>query len=168
MINGLDFYPTLLALTGTESPAGKQFDGLDVSPLLLTDPTDPSLVRNADGTVRDTLVWHFPNSAAMQSAIRVGDYKLIRNYDAQPELELYRLYDSANGRQHRGDIEEANNLASSMPEKAAAVNDRLSEILTEMYASYPYYKPYCPRLPKRNEVPAVLSDRREGDTARFA
>ena len=168
MVNGLDFYPTLLALTGTETPAGKQFDGLDISTLLLTDPTDPSLVRTADGAVRDTLVWHFPNSAAMQSAIRVGDYKLIRNYSAQPELELYRLYDSANGRQGRADIEEANNLALSMPDKTATMNARLTEILTEMKASFPYYNPYCPRLPKRNEIPAVLSDRREGDTVYFA
>ena len=49
MVNGLDFYPTILALTGTDKPAGKQFDGLDISSLLLRDPTDASLIRTADG-----------------------------------------------------------------------------------------------------------------------
>ena len=168
MINGLDFYPTILSLTGTEPPAGKHFDGLDVSSLLWNDPADASLARTADGSVRDTLVWHFPNSAAMQSTIREGDYKLIRNYNAQPELELYHLYDSAQGHPNRVDIEEANNLAGSMPEKTAALNARLTDILTEMKASYPYYNPHCRRLPKRVEVPTVESHRRERATARFS
>lgn len=26
------------------------------------------------------MVWHFPNSAALESSSRVGDYKLVRNY----------------------------------------------------------------------------------------
>ena len=56
MVNGLDFYPTILALTGTDKPAGKQFDGLDISTLLLQDPTDASLIRTADGAVRDTML----------------------------------------------------------------------------------------------------------------
>jgi len=168
MVNGLDFYPTILALTGTDKPDGKQFDGLDVSSLLLQDPTDASLVRTTDGAVRDTMVWHFPNSAAQQSTLRIGDFKLIRNYDAKPELELYRLYDSGNGQQKRIDIEEANNLATSMPEKTASMNVTLTEILTDMEASYPYYNPNCKRLPKRVNVPSVLSNSRAGDTVVFA
>ena len=68
----------ILALTGTDIPTGKEFDGLDISSLLLRDPTDASLIRTAEDTVRDTMVWHFPNSAAQESAIRIGDFKLIR------------------------------------------------------------------------------------------
>jgi ribulose-5-phosphate 4-epimerase/fuculose-1-phosphate aldolase len=146
MVNGLDFYPTILSLTGAKKPVGKTFDGDDLAPLLLNDPTDGSLIRNADGSVRDTMVWHFPNSAAQESSIRGGDYKLVRNYFDQPELELYRLYRSEGGKQLRGDIEEAKNLADAMPEKTAALNRKLTEVLTEMKASYPYNNPNCPRL----------------------
>ena len=167
MVNGLDFYPTILALTGTDKPAGKQFDGLDISTLLLQDPTDASLIRTADGTVRDTMLWHFPNSAAQESALRIGDYKLVRNYNAQPELELYRLYDSESGQQNRADIEEAHNLATKLPEKTAAMNRELTEVLTQMKASYPYYNPHCQRLPLHTQVPTVRSNSRAGDSVLF-
>ena len=80
MVNGLDFYPTLLSLTGAPKPAGQPFDGCDLSDLLLKDPTDPTLVREETGKVR-TMIWHFPSSVWMESSIRIGDYKLMRNYD---------------------------------------------------------------------------------------
>ena len=173
MVNGLDFYPTILSLTGSEKPKGKHLDGCDLTTLLLKDPTDPTLVREADGSVRDTMIWHFPNSIALESTIRVGDYKLVRNYDhvnnpRTPELELYRLYESRAGKQVRGDIEEAMNLAGAMPEKARALDRKLSGLLTEMKASYPYYNPhYQYPLPNKEKVCTVLSHAREGDTVSF-
>jgi uncharacterized sulfatase len=173
MVNGLDFYPTILALAGIEQPAQKHLDGADLSGLLKTDPTNPRLVHEADGRVRDTMVWHFPNSIALESTIRIGDWKLVRNYDHlnnqhASELELYRLYDTQNGRQNRGDIEEANNLADSMPEKAHALNAKLTEILTEMEASYPYYNPdFKHPLPNKEKVCAVKSHTQTGDRVEF-
>jgi hypothetical protein len=142
--------------------------GLDISSLLLKDPTDASLIRTADGAVRDTMVWHFPNRAAQDSTIRIGDYKLVRNYNAKLELDLYRLYDSEDGLQNREDIEAAKDLATAMPEKTAAINASLIEILTEMKASYPYYNPNCKRLPKSVQVPAVLSHSRGAGTVMFS
>jgi uncharacterized sulfatase len=173
MINGLDFYPTILSWTGAERPDGKLFDGCDISRLLYADPTDASLVREADGSVRDTMVWHFPNSVALESTIRIGDYKLIRNYDHvanphTPELELYRLYESNGGKQVRCDIEEAKNLAETMPEKARAMNARLADILTEMKASYPCYNPrFKHPLPGKELVPEVSSHRQAGRSVEF-
>ena len=38
MVNGLDFYPTILSLTGTSRPKNKNLDGADLSNLLLTNP----------------------------------------------------------------------------------------------------------------------------------
>ena len=81
MINGLDFYPTILSWTGSQLPDGKHLDGLDISTLLEEDPTNPDLVKTKDGKPRQTMMWHFPNSVALESTIRVGDYKLIRNYN---------------------------------------------------------------------------------------
>jgi arylsulfatase A-like enzyme len=174
MVNGLDFYPTILALAGIEQPAEKHLDGADLSALLKTDPTNPKLVHEADGRMRDTMVWHFPNSVALESTIRVGDWKLVRNYDHlnnkhASELELYRLYDTKDGQQKRNDIEEANNLADSMPEKAHALNAKLTEILTEMEASYPYYNPdFKHPLPNKEKVCTVKSHVQTGDRVEFS
>jgi len=173
MVNGLDFYPTILSLTGAEKPEGKLFDGLDLATLLLNDPADPSLVRDESGRIRDTMVWHFPHSSALESSIRMGDYKLVRNYDhvMSPdvnELELYRLYESESGKPVRADIEEANDLVAIMPGKAAEMNQRLAEMLAAMKASYPYYNPdYSRAIPHINEVPDVLSHEQKGETVLF-
>lgn len=173
MANGLDCYPTILSLTGTKKPADKNLDGCDLSTLLLQDPTDPKLVKKADGTVRDTMVWHYPHGGALESTIRIGDYKLIRKYDhvnntQTGPLQLYQLYETKDGKQTRVDIEEAKDLSAKMPEKAKAMNRRLTEILTEMKASYPYYNPKTSiKIPHKNKVPAVLSQKREGNTVEY-
>ena len=173
MVNGLDFYPTILKLTGTEVPKGKPLDGDDISGLLLGDPTDANLVKNSDGSVRDTMVWHFPHGSALESTIRVGDYKLIRNYDHVlvpdvPELELFRLYETDGKTQTRVDIEEAKNIADSMPEKTAAMNAELTKRLTEMKASYPSYNPnYQGDLPGKDQVCSVTAHQRKGNTVEF-
>ncbi|MFC5051797.1 sulfatase [Rubritalea spongiae] len=170
MANGLDFYPTILSMVGAEKPKGKNLDGLDLLPLLTNDPTDPSLVKEADGKPRDTMMWHFPHGHAMESTIRIGDYKLIRKYDhlhnpGVKPLELYRLYDSSGEKQVRVDIEEANNLADKMPEKAAQMDRVLSEMLTEMEASLPSYNPNYPKdFPNKENVPSVVNVEQKGRT----
>ncbi len=175
MVNGLDFYPTIVSLTGAELPGEKHLDGCDLVALLHGDPADPTLVlHGADGSPRDTMVWHFPNSIALESTIREGDFKLVRNYDhlnnqGTPELELYRLYQTADGKQTRVDIEESNNLAVSMPEKAQQMNARLTEILTEMQASYPYYNPsFRNALPNKESVCKALKHEQKGTTVEVA
>ncbi|MEO1991938.1 MAG: sulfatase [Pirellulales bacterium] len=169
MVSGLDFYPTILSLTGTAFPEGKNFDGCDLAVCLRQDPANPSLVLDESGKVRDTMVWHFPNSAALESTIRIGDYKLIRNYDhinnpSKKELELYRLYNSEGGKPIRVDIEEKHDLVERMPGKAAKMNQRLTEILAGMKASYPYYNPHGSRAPaEKNKVCSVLSHEQLGN-----
>ena len=167
MVNGLDFYPTILSLAGAPVPEGKRFDGLDIASLLLENPKDASLIRTAENAVRDTMLWHFPNSVALESSIRIGDYKLVRNYQHLSadvsELELYRLYNSESGAQVRVDIEEAHNLADAMPERAQLMNQKLTSLLTEMEASYPYWNPnYGDSLPHKEAVCKVLSAKQTG------
>ncbi|MEP2776154.1 MAG: sulfatase [Luteolibacter sp.] len=170
MANGLDFYPTILSWAGVTKPEGKNLDGCDISTLLAKDPSDPTLVREPDGSVRDTMMWHFPHGAALESTIRIGDFKLIRNYDSvnnpsNPPLELFRLYETKDGKQTRVDIEERKNLVAQMPEKAKAMNAELTEILEEMNASYPSFNPhYKDALPHKETVPTVLSHEQSGDT----
>lgn len=180
MVNGLDFYPTVLSLTGAEKEAGQEFDGCDLAPLLLNNPTDPTLVRDATDQVRDTFMWHFPSSVWMESSIRVGDFKLMRNYDhlgginsrftrlKAPPLELYRLYKTEGGKSVRVDIEEQKNLIEEMPEKARQLDQRLTEILMEMDADYPYFNPHCSiKLPHKEKVPTVVSHTRKGRKVEF-
>ena len=151
---------------------GKPLDGCDLTSLLKS-PTDATLVKHTDGKVRDSMVWHFPNSAAMESTIRIGDFKLVRNYshinDARvPELELFQLYDSTGDTQKRVDIEEAKNLAESMPEKAKEMNEKLTAALTEMKASYPYLNPhYHKPLPHKEKVCKVTGHKIDGAKVTF-
>ncbi|KQC31543.1 N-acetylgalactosamine 6-sulfatase [Flagellimonas eckloniae] len=163
MVNGLDFYPTILSLTDSKQPKDKSFDGSDISELLLKDPTDPNLVKSQDGDTRTTMMWHFPHGIALESTIRIGDYKLIRNYDSinnpnTESLELYRLYNSEGKKVERVDIEESKNLVNELPEKTKQLNNKLTEMLTEIKASYPYYNSeYNGKLPHKESVPTVLS-----------
>jgi len=173
MINGLDFYPTILALTGTKKPEGKNLDGADISDLLLKDVTDAKLVKNSKGKERTDMMWHFPHGD-LESTIREGDYKLVRNYDhlenaEMEELELYQLYKTENGKSVRVDIEEAKNLADEMPELASKLNKKLTEKLTEMKASYPYYNAsYKKELPNKETIPTVQSNTKDGNKVSFS
>jgi len=118
-------------------------------------------------------VWHFPHSVAMESTIRVNGYKLVRNYNHRfdertTELELYQLYKTEKGKQVRVDIEEANNLVSQNPELTKKLNQRLSSILKEMDASFPYYNPQASRVgPEKKLVPVVKSHQQTSNTVKF-
>ena len=173
MANGLDFFPTIMSMTGTETPENKQLDGCDLFPLLTESPQDPTLVKEPDGRARDAMLWHFPNSIALKSTLRIGDYKLLRNYDVinnpkvATELELYRLYETRDGKSARVDIEESKNLASSIPDKAQELNAQLTDMLTEMDASYPYFNPANKgNPPHKGKVPTFTSDEVIGNVAR--
>ena len=173
MANGLDFYPTILSMTKTPKPPRKNLDGCDLLPLLQNDPQDAQLVKHSDGTTRDAMVWHFPHGTAMESTIRVGDYKLIRNYDHvnNPQtapLELYQLYNSFNGKTERVDIEESKNLAEAMPERTAKMDARLKQTLNKMHASYPYYNHACSTpLPNAENICSIESHERNGRDVKF-
>jgi arylsulfatase A-like enzyme len=168
LVNGLDFYPTILAWTQAELPSGLELDGCDLSSLLSADPTDPALVKDASGTVRNSILHHFPHGVTPQSTIRIGGYKLIYNYfgrygnerDPYPELELYQLYDEQG---QRVDIEEANNLADQMPEKLESMRQQLVAELESMDASLPYLNPLTSRdLVGKDKVCVPQKAEREG------
>ena len=168
VVNGLDFYPTILSMAGVKKPEGKNLDGANLLPLLTGAVEDSALVLDQNGKQRTDMMWHYPHGKN-QSTIRSGDFKLIRNYETDsgkpPALELYRLVDTKDGKSARVDIEEAKNLAAEQPEKAAELNTRLTEILTEMKASLPYWNPTC-KSPVTNheKVPAVTGHTVDGQT----
>ena len=143
MVNGLDFYPTILSWTGTERPQTQNLDGSDLSKFLEIDPQLATLVKDSNGEIRNSMVWHFPHGVAQQSTFRVNGWKLIYNYMPQkPRLELYQLYKNYPSSSRRIDIEEAKNLVAEMPDKAEQMRKELFRRLDEMNASYPYKNPH--------------------------
>ncbi len=89
---------------------------------------------------REELVFHFPHYqvGSPQSAIRVGDYKLVRYYEGN-KLALFDL---------SGDVGERHNLAHTMPGKARELDELLDEYLTSVNAHIPVINPdYDPSRP---------------------
>ncbi|OYV04430.1 MAG: arylsulfatase [Verrucomicrobiales bacterium VVV1] len=120
-IHAIDWYPTLLKLAGAATEQKLKPDGLDIWPVLTKGAKSPHDAILLMGTV--------PGKAA----IRMGDWKLLRNpseVDAEEAddksaaagLELYNLAD---------DISETKNLAASNPEKVKELNTRLDELLKD-------------------------------------
>jgi arylsulfatase A-like enzyme len=166
MVNGLDFYPTILSWTGTQKPKGQNLDGADLSTLLSQNPKNGNLVKNKQGKPRTTMVWHFPHGVAQQSTIRTGGWKLIKNWmRGRPEYELYQLQSDYPKNPKREDIEEAKNLADKMPDKVKEMSTELFRRLDVMNASYPYQNPnYKHALPGKDEVCKPLENGRKGKT----
>jgi len=109
----VDMFPTILEMTGAQTPEGKLLDGVSIVPIL----------KGQGDLDRKAIFWHFP--AYLQGkakgakdehfrtrptgAVRAGDFKLIEYFE-DGALELYNLAD---------DISEQNNLVDAMPRKAA-------------------------------------------------
>ena len=143
MVNGLDFYPTILGWTGTQRPREQNLDGSDLSKFLEINPQSASLVKDSMGEIRNSMIWHFPHGVAQQSTLRVNGWKLVYNYmPTKPKLELYQLYKNYPNPSSRVDIEEAENLVAEMPDKAEQMRKELFRRLDEMNASYPYKNPH--------------------------
>lgn len=143
-VSGIDFFPTIVALTGLRPPASAAglIDGVSLLPL-----------RDGRGTLkRERLFWHFPcymTTTGPMSAVREGSLKLIEQFDP-PALELYDL---------AADPGEQHNLASSRPEVAARLHATLQGWQTALGAPCPStpnpaYDPKAPRPenPRRNKT----------------
>jgi uncharacterized sulfatase len=167
MVNGLDFYPTILSWTNTKLPQGVMLDGCDLRTLLEQNPRNAKLVKDTNGKVRDTMIWHFPHGVAQESSIRVNGWKLIYNYMAKgPTLQLFNLYENYPDNPKRVDIEESVNLASKFPEKAKDLEEKLFMYLNEMKASYPHFNPhYKNHLAHKENVPTGVESGINGNTA---
>ncbi len=118
----MDCYPTLLEVASLSPTPNHPLDGMSLLPLL----------TQSSGFERDTLYFHYPNYAfhkenRLGSAIREGNFKLIKNYDDN-SLELYDL---------SSDIGEKSNLAATSPERAKRLADKLSTWLEERDARLP-------------------------------
>jgi arylsulfatase A-like enzyme len=128
VVDCTDFLPTVADLTGNPVPAG--VDGRSMMSLL-ENPASQGQQR--------TLVWHYPFNVIVkhpdlgtplppQSAIRVGDHKLIWNWHGR--LELYEI---------PKDPGEAHDLSQEMPELVTQLHQQLKQWLKQNVA--PRYWP---------------------------
>ena len=108
----VDFYPTILHLTGARGDAKHNgaVDGVNLAPLL----------KQTGKPARDAIYWHYPHynilPQAPYGAIRQGDYKLI-DFDEDHRVELYNV---------RNDLSETTDLARQMPTMATALRVKLA------------------------------------------
>ena len=108
-----DFYPTLLDAAGIKPDPKKTLDGIST----LATWKDPN-----SKPARDFLTWHYPLDGPhflggiSGGAIRMGNWKLIENFDTG-EAELYSLAD---------DLSETKNLSSARPDLVADLKKKIN------------------------------------------
>jgi len=130
-VAGYDLFPTLceLAGAGPNMPAG--VDGASLVPLITAKGG-----RAKFGRASGELLFHYPHygrgpKQTPQSAIRVGRYKLVRNYETGKD----QLFDLDT------DIGEKTDLSSRMPEKKKGLAARLDAYLARAGAQLPKVNP---------------------------
>ena len=126
----VDFFPTLLEITGARPPR-QRLDGTSLVGLL----RDPSSKLE-----RDAIFHHFPGYLGLGrdvwrttpvSVVQAGDWKLLE-YLEDGRLELYDL---------AADVGETRNRAADEPERAAELRRRLSTWRTSVGAAMPEARP---------------------------
>ena len=119
-VNGIDWYPTLLELSGLKVPKKQKVDGVSLVPLLKgkTIPDRP-------------LYWHYPHygnqGGEPSSIITEDDWKLI-HYHEDGRDELYHL-----GK----DEVEQQDLAAAEPKRVKALRSKLDAWLKETKGKMP-------------------------------
>jgi len=129
---GMDLVPTMRDLAGkkiekaAEPDAQTAVEGGSLVPVLKSSGENAG--KGTVSRTREEIVIHFPhydlNNGGPASAIYLGDYKLVRNYDTG----AVKLYDIAK------DLAESHDLAASMPEKVKDLESRLDAYLKAIKA----------------------------------
>ena len=118
----MDIHATILEAVNEKADPSNTPDGISLLPML----------KGESELKRESIYFHYPNYAfhkgnRLGSAIRSGDYKLIKFYD-NDSIELYNL---------KNDISETRNIADEMPAKAKRLRAALEAWLEKTKASKP-------------------------------
>ena len=134
---GSDFFSTVCDLTSVKTPLPKGIEGVSLTPLLFGKQAE--FKRHTP-----YLTFHFPHygrgpKQIPQSAIRVGNFKLIKDYDSG-SIQLFDL---------SSDLGESKDLSTQMPEKAkklhTQLNAELKRINAQTITPNPNYDPKAVR-----------------------
>lgn len=121
-LHAVDWYPTLVKLTGAAASQKHAPDGLDIWPVLTQGAKSP----------HDALL--IPGSSPRRMALRMGDWKLLLNASEQDAEESPGV-DSATGKMElynlAEDISERHNLVASQPERVKELRARLDELIKD-------------------------------------
>jgi arylsulfatase A-like enzyme len=119
-VMSIDIFPTALDFAGVRLPANLTIDGRSLVPLL----------RGGPAPDRDALFWHYPHYSNQGGfpggAVRMGDWKLIENYE-DGSVALYNL---------RDDLGEQRDLATQQAERVKAMRARLHAWYREVGAKF--------------------------------
>lgn len=126
LVWGCDLWPTIHELAGVKSPLPKDLDGGSLQPLLKTGGTGD--VRRSG--MPEGLVFHCPAGinwagTRRQTAIRSGDFKLMKNYYNDSEVLLFNIKD---------DPYEWYDLSKKMPKKRDELLAKIEEYLKRVEA----------------------------------
>lgn len=132
-----DFYPTILEMVGLPPQPKQHLDGLSLVPLLKGE---------AKSLKREALYFHFPqdhhvSSKGPSAAIRMGDYKLVEEFNTG-KTELYNLAQ---------DLGEKRDLSSENPDRAAKMAKMLRNWRAETKAYMPTEKKTSAKAKKTPE-----------------
>jgi arylsulfatase A-like enzyme len=115
-----DFFPTFCRMANVRPDPKQPIDGVSLLPLL----------EEKGGLEREALFWHYPHynaSSPPHGIVRQGVFKLIEFFE-DGRVELYNL---------KTDLSEKENLASSQPERARAMQRLLSAWRKQVGAQMP-------------------------------
>ncbi|UXX80997.1 sulfatase [Reichenbachiella carrageenanivorans] len=123
LVNGIDFYPTFLELANYDSD-DLTLDGKSIVPIF----DNPALFDDR------TEYWHYPvyHHDRPASAVRCGDYKLIKRYNDEITYELYHL---------KNDLAERNDLSETEKGITNKLIGLLDDHLTSIGADMPQDNP---------------------------
>lgn len=117
-ITGLDILPTLADLAGYDENLPEVLDGGSITSVMHNDGKG-AVKRN-----RPYLIFHHAVDRKAQSAIRKGDYKLVKTWRTN-QLELFDL---------AKDVSEENDLSKKLPELVKELDSELVAFLDEVGA----------------------------------
>ncbi len=144
---GHDLFTTFMSLAGADEQLPEGVEGADLTPLLLNGGQLPVGMDSLSRTFAPNgeLYFHFPHyindgesPRVPTSAIRDGDFKLLRIYSAGGLPDTLLLFDLSQTVAESGDPESPLNLADDMPQLAADLNAMLEQWLQATDASLAY------------------------------
>ena len=138
-VTGLDILPTLAELAGYNKPLPKNIDGGSMLSVLN---------NKGQGEVRRNnpfLIFHHSVSRAAETALRLGDLKLVKTWN-ENRLELFDL---------SKDLSEAHDLSTAMPEQTQKLHGLMTNYLDSVNAdTNAVPRPRPPRNRRNTSAPA--------------
>lgn len=143
-----DLFATVSATAGITAPLANDLESANLLPLFHNGGGLPDGVNALSRAYAPNgeLFYHFPHYAGTTpngprvpaSAIRDGDYKLVRVYGEKGNPDTILLFNLAQSITESADPLSTLNLANSMPEKTALMLGKLNQWLENVDASLPY------------------------------